>query len=232
MSASLKRKHESSVMTIFMNRLKKVADAEKKRFIGSSLDGQDTWLGADCLMSEGSRFVMAEFKYEEPDISSEKTKPRRLTMCKALIDDSTRLDEHKACHLIAWSVSDEDRAIILNCYANEVCNVQIWGTQQGLPGTPETDPRLYDDVFVKAFFRGEVGLEFAAFKAYVEWLSELDGGGSGDIELLIENPDEDTFGALQFASLSELKRWMDHNPPKSKPKPKPPSEGRHTGNGG
>lgn len=229
MSALLSRKHESSVMAIFMERLKKVAVAERKRFIGGSLDGQDACLGADCLMSEGSHFVMIEFKFEEPNIRSEKTKDRRLMMCKALIEDCTRLDCHKACHLIAWSVSDAARAIILNSYANEVCNAQIWGAQQGLPCTPETDPRQYDDVFVKAFFRGEVGLEFAAFKAYVEWLSGLDGSESGDIELLIENPDEDTFGALQFASLSELKQWMDANPPKSKPNP--PSQGRHPGKG-
>jgi hypothetical protein len=225
MSGPINKKHELSVMNIFMSRLRKAAEREGKRLICAPLDGQDAWLGADCLMSEGSRFAMAEFKYEKPDIRSENRKPHRLAMCKALLGDSTRLHEHEACHLIAWSVRDEKRTIVFNGYSNEVCNAKIWGDQHGLRNTIDPGPRQEDELFVEAFLSGDVGLEFADFEAYVAWLSQFEGSGSNDIELLIENPDEDAFGALHFTSLGELKQWMDNNPPRTKPPSASPRSG-------
>ncbi|MCG5534241.1 hypothetical protein LRF89_12430 [Halorhodospira sp. 9621] len=213
MTSPLKRKHELSVMNVFMSRLKKTAESEGKRFIGAPLDGQDACLGADCLMSEGSRFAMAEFKYEESDIRSENRKSRRLAMCKALRREETRLGEHLACHLIAWSIPDEKRTIVLNGYAHEVCNAEIWGEQNGLDDKAFLDPRCKDQSFVYDFLSGNIGLELEEFEAYVSWLSDFEESGTGSIELIIENPEEDAIGALEFASLSELKRWMDNNPP-------------------
>ena len=227
MTSPLKRKHELSVMNIFMSRLKKAANGEGKTFIGAPLDGQDAWLGADCLMSEGSRFAMAEFKYEESGIRSENKKPPRLAMCQALSGEEARLSEHLACHLIAWSTPDEKRTIVLNRYAHEVCNAQIWGERNGLDDMAYTDPRCEDQLFVDEFLSGNIGLELADFEAYVSWLSDFDESGTGSIELLIENPDEAAIGALQFASLSELKLWMDNNPPQ----PTPPSSGLGLGSG-
>lgn len=219
MSSPLNRKHELSVMNVFISRLKKAAESEGKRFIGAPLDGQDAWLGADCLMSEGSRFAMAEFKYEESDIRSENRKPRRLAMCTALRRHKIRLDDHLACHLIAWSIPDEKRTIVLNVYAHEVCNAKIWGEEHGLEDVAYPGPRHEDELFIEEFISGNVGLELEDFEAYVSWLTDFEENGSSSIELLIENPDEDTIGALEFASLSELKLWMDNNPPR----PKPPS---------
>jgi len=225
MTSPLKRKHELSVMNVFMSRLKKAAEGEGKTFIGAPLDGQDAWLGADCLMSEGSRFAMAEFKYEESDICSENRKPRRLAMCKALRGEEPHLGEHLACHLIAWSIPDEKRTIVLNGYAHEVCNAQIWGEQNGLDDMADPEPRCEDQLFVDEFLSGNIGLELEDFEAYVSWLSDFEESGTGSIELLIENPDEDAIGALEFASLSELKLWMDNNPPRPTPPSRSPGPG-------
>ncbi|BAO45402.1 hypothetical protein [Thiolapillus brandeum] len=217
MTSPLKRKHELSVMNVFISRLKKAAEGKGKRFIGVPLDGQDAWLGADCFMTEGSRFAIAEFKYEESDIRSEKKKRRRLAMCKALRGDMTRLSEHLACHLIAWSIPDEKRTIVLNGYAHEVCNAQIWGEQNGLDDKAYPDPRYEDQLFIDEFLSGNMGLTFEDFEAYISWLSDFEDSGTGSIELLIENPNEDAIGALEFTSLGKLKVWMDNNPPRPTP---------------
>ena len=213
---ALRRRHEQSVIDAFFDRFKEAAVKNESRFFRCSLDGQDTLAGADYLITESTWFAMVEFKYEEPQIADENTKPRRRALCKALDTDGSRLSQHVSCHFIGWS-TPSPRTVLLNIYRHEVCHQALWPSQSGLLlAKPETKTRIEADKFMLNFFNldDSAGSSFENFDNYLTWLLGMDGGnGSTGIELLLYNPGDSQCVFHDFSSLAALKSWLDNNRP-------------------
>ncbi len=88
---ALRRSHEQSVIDGFFDRFREAATNRGLQLFRCSLDGQDTLTGADYLFTQSTWFALVEFKYEESEIADERTKPRRLALCKALDVNRDRL---------------------------------------------------------------------------------------------------------------------------------------------
>ncbi len=217
----LKRKHEQSVIDAFFHHLVRAANRQGKKFVYCSLDGQDRLVGADYLLTETTKFIIAEFKYDENDIASERNKPLRHTMCTRLENEPNRQDEHENSHFIAWSSGLLMKIIHLNQYSNEVCNREVLGFECGLnSAAPIIQKRITADEFIGQCLSGEIGLPFESFHSYVTWLMENPDDGSGDgpqafIELLLQDESRDDLTLIGFSSLVELKNWLDNNYPET-----------------
>ena len=216
----LKRKHEQSVIDLFLRYLNKASEQQGKKILSFSLDGQDHLVGADYLLTETTKFTVIEFKYDESDISSERNKPIRLVMCSRLEKENDRLIEHMHCHFIAWSSGFLwGRTVYFNNYSNEVCNRKVLGPLCGLiSGSPIVEERTNADEFIEEFLSGDIGLRFECFHSYITWLinnpDDDDGDGPHEfIELLLLDEDRDNFSMVTFHSLLELKEWLDNHHP-------------------
>lgn len=213
----LERKHEDSVIDIFRKRAEKLARNGKKRFMSSPLDGQDRELGADLFVTASTKFLIVEFKFQEPQIANEADKPLRLELCKALSTDLVRMKQHIGCHLIAWSTAEDHPDVLLNKYCDEVCNAEIWKESGLAASAPDKHGRIKDVEFIQSVLSAKLGLKYSAFSSYIQWLKKLAGDDNGRFELLMEHPDDDVVEALTFTTLQSLKAWLDNNPPKPKP---------------
>lgn len=180
-----------------------------------SFDGQDSILGADYVFTNHTNFLMVEFKYEEPNLKSEKLKPRRLKLCRLLDDNDDWRDLSSQCHYVAWSEEIQAapkgrRFVILNGYYNEICNRRIFGEQSALKRKAQRgNLRVRAGRLVDEFLAGDLGVDFHTFQQYTDWLMSLEDREPSGIELMIDDNVEDELILMDFHSIQDLKGWLD-----------------------
>jgi len=207
----VKKKHEQSIIDAFFNHFKRIAKKRYNRQVTHcSMDGQDSSLGADYLFTDNTRFILAEFKYREQDLSSEKRKPRMLRMCLLLDKDTTRKKQSLCCHYISWSALPK---INFNQYYLEICNKNIFGNDDLKNECPDKSTRKSADQVIDAFLTQKIGAEYDLFKKYTEWLLKIDDNGESGVEIILDNPDSQELQLLDFKSIQSLKKWLDSNSP-------------------
>lgn len=220
----MKKKHETSTIDGFFDRFKEVAGRKGKILTRCSTDGQDSILGADYIFTNNTRFVLAEFKYEEDDLESERKKWRRLKLCKILDEDLKRRQQSLKCHYVAWSIKKHYRSVGFSKYYSEICNSKIFGEESGLIQVePSYEERKSADKLIDDFLSDRIGATYKLFEVYTNWLMALEGEGAGSVELMLNNPDSEQLQLIDFGSVYELKTWLDYNAPRQKLNP--PSTG-------
>ncbi|WP_157958992.1 hypothetical protein [Salinicola endophyticus] len=207
----LRKNHEQSIIDGFFDHFKNIADQHGENLTRCSSDGQDKLLGGDYIFTNHTRFVLAEFKYEEKDIKSEKKKTGRLNLCKNLDRHERRLQQSISCHFIGWSTRQHDRSVEFNKYYHEVCNTFIFPQTKALrQKAPNYNERRKADMLIKDFLDGNIGATYKAFELYIEWLLKLEGGGTNSVELLTRDPTSKSMRMIDFNSVKELKIWLDY----------------------
>ncbi|MGC5425841.1 hypothetical protein L7P61_06225 [Aeromonas veronii bv. sobria] len=218
------KKHEQSIIDGFFDHFKKIAEENGERLTRCSSDGQDSLLGGDYIFTNNTMFVLAEFKYEEEDIKSEKKKDRRLNLCMSLDEDLRRLQQSLQCHYIGWSTNSNGRTVEFNKYYYEVCNTTVFGRSTLLQqATPNYRGRKKADRLINDFLNGSIGASYKVFEVYIDWLLSLEEGGSDSVELISRDPNSKKMKMIDFKSVYDLKVWLDYNKPKPTKKPTPPS---------
>ena len=204
-------KHEQSLADLFRNFMQAKALEYGCRFHSFSLDGQDRDTGADYVLTDAYRFAIVEFKYSERDLVSEKSKPRRLTLCQKLLDRDDMLALHDACHFISWSEGPE-RRVVTNIYRHEICTQAVFGQSCGLLAQrPSTITRASARKFVEDFFslKGSNSLSLAEFEDYMKWaMVETSGSTRTTLELVAHNPLSNDLALVQLNSIAEAQAWV------------------------
>lgn len=168
---------------------------------------------ADYLLSSESRYVLVEFKDSDDDLNSEKKKPKRLKLCKALECEPSIAKVHDRCHFISWA-DQGNGALRLNIYRHEVCNCKRMGKDCGLEQKePKRIERIGADTFAQSFFanRSTRGVEFAVLRTYVDWAVKQQGGKE-DVRLVMRDKGVAT---IKRVGLDELHRALQKTPPPS-----------------
>lgn len=201
----------------FFTHFQRVAVSSKRNLVRCSMDGQDAIYGADYLFTDNSRFVLAEFKYEESNLVSEGEKPRRLKLCSLLDDDESRRNQSMICHYVAWSkVRHGKRLIEFNQYYPEICNRGIFGDVDLAQLEANTLLRKGANALIDEFLRQSVGANYYTFKKYTEWLYAIEADEEGAMELMLDNPDSQQLELIDFNSLQDLKLWLERHKPRRK----------------
>jgi len=211
----LKRKHEQSVIDGFFNHFQRKANVHQRQLVRCSMDGQDSIYGGDYLFTDNSRFVLAEFKYQEGDLVSESEKPRRLKLCRNLDIEEDRRRQSLICHYVGWSsIRQSTRHVVFNQYYPEVCNINIFGSGSNLKESEaDLTSRSDANTLIDAFLSQKVGGNYYTFKKYTEWLYSIVHEEEGEMELMLDNPDSQQLQLIDFNSLQDLKLWLEHHQP-------------------
>lgn len=213
------KKHEQSIIDGFFDHFKDIAEHNGEKLTRCSSDGQDSLLGGDYIFTNNTMFVLAEFKYEEEDIKSERKKSRRLNLCIKLDEEQRRLNQSLKCHYIGWSTRSNGRTVEFNKYYYEVCNTTVFDQSKALKQTtPNYRERKNADRLINNFLKGEIGATYKVFEIYINWLLSLEEGGADSIELISRNPNSKTMKMIDFKSIHDLKVWLDYNKPKIAPR--------------
>jgi len=216
----LNKRHEQSVIDGFFTHFQRAAAYAQRNLVRCSMDGQDAIYGADYLFTDNSRFVLAEFKYEERNLVSEGEKPRRLKLCALLDDDESRRNQSMYCHYVAWSNARHGKRLVeFNQYYPEICNTTIFGESDLAQLKPNRQSRKGADALIKDFLSQSVGANYYTFKKYTEWLYAIEADGEGTMELMLDNPDSQQLELIDFKSLQGLKLWLERHKPTPKVEP-------------
>ncbi|MES2822482.1 MAG: hypothetical protein V4732_02690 [Pseudomonadota bacterium] len=213
----MRRKHEQSLIDLFVKHLHRVGSLNGRNTYQFSLDGQDAILGADYIFTTDTSFVLVEFKYEELDLPSEGKKELRKLMCELLSEDYKALDKSLMCHFVAWSKKQETRELYFNRYYPEICNQKIFPGSMLLADNKDSSGRMYADILITDFLNGIVGANFNVFKQYTDWLLSLGETGDGGIEVMLDNPETNQLEIIEFSDLDMLNDWLIKNDPSSAP---------------
>jgi hypothetical protein len=211
----LNKRHEQSVIDGFFNYFQRVAASSQRKLVRCSMDGQDAIYGADYVFTDNSRFVLAEFKYEERNLVSEGEKPRRLKLCSLLDGDEMRRKQSMLCHYIAWSTARHSKRLVdFNRYYPEICNKAIFGDGADLlEMEADKHSRKQADALIGEFLSQNIGATYYTFKKYTEWLYAIEADGEGTMELMLDNPDSQQLELIDFRSLQDMKLWLDRHKP-------------------
>jgi hypothetical protein len=220
----MRKKHEQSVIDAFSNYFLKKGQSLGKNTNRFSLDGQDSILGADYILTESTNFALLEFKYEDRDLKAEGDKELRKTLCLMLDSETIRRNQSLQCHFIAWSEKRlEKRSIFFNKYYPEICNNVIFPRSGLRNSNPDTSSRGSADNLIEQFFEGSIGSSFGVFNRYVNWLLRIGGKEGANVEVMLDNPDSNKFEILEFNSLDLLNNWLIQNGPQPESSPSSPS---------
>lgn len=206
--------HEQSLADQFNGFMRDRATRLGYNIHSFSLDGQDRDVGADYVLSDASRFALVEFKYQFANLVSERTKPKRLTLCKALTKRSDMREHHDSCHFVAWAEKSEMQ---LNVYRKEICNRRIFGDASELEDeVADTSGRVRAKTFVNEFFDFDYGrsLSLEDFNEYLGWLmTETSGASRSTVELLARDPNADDLVLVRLPSITAAHAWLQNNWP-------------------
>jgi hypothetical protein len=207
----LRRHHEQSIVDGFFNHFNKIAAQHGRNLVRCSMDGQDAIVGGDYIFTDNSKFILAEFKYEKGNLSSERKKPRRQTLCERLDADCVRLKQSLKCHYIAWSHKVHVRVMKFNQYYPEICNKEIFGPTAALSNShPDRSSMVPADSLIEGFLGDKYGATYFSFKEYTNWLIGLASKAAIEpIEILLNDPNNDRLEFLEFNSIPEMKNWLD-----------------------
>ncbi|MBU9218788.1 hypothetical protein KTD55_32530 [Burkholderia gladioli] len=206
--------NESGVIDAFNDYMRETAADNGVTYQPFALGSADRDL-ADYLLSSESRYVLVEFKDSEYDLNSERKKPKRLKLCKALEHEPSIEKLHDRCHFISW-VGQRDSRLWLNIYRHEVCNCKRMGKECGLAKKePNKDERIGADTFAQSFFAkiSTRGVEFSTLRSYVDWVIKQQGGQE-DVSLVMRDKGVAT---IKRVGLDELHRALQQTPPPSPP---------------
>jgi hypothetical protein len=212
------RRHEQSVIDAFNQFLGEKARTKGSSFHSFSLDGQDRIAGADYLLSNGTRFSLIEFKYEEADIHAEAKKPRRLNLCLKLERDDDMRALHDKAHFLCWK-DKRSKHLKLNIFRHEACNKTIFTSSSAADLTseaPDDSRRVLVSAFAEQFLlkSADVSLCIDKFERYLQWLLQGPSEGrNSSLELLALNPDQDECAVLMFRSVRAAHKWLQGRPP-------------------
>lgn len=103
-----------------------------RTYSGSAIGAQDREL-ADYLLAVNARFALIEFKADEDNIKSEKSKLLRVALCTVLASDSAMLARAREMHFVAWGQLEHQNIfgvcnpqliseIVMASYADKVCS--------------------------------------------------------------------------------------------------------------
>ena len=209
----MRRNHEQSVIDIFVKRFREIGSKNGRKTYQFSLDGQDALVGADYIFNTNTNFALVEFKYEKIDLRSEGKKRLRKITCENLKEDNGRYLQSLECHFIAWSQKGTTREIYLNQYYPTICNQKIFPDSRILPQDGDSSSEVSSKTLIENFLRGYVGASFNVFKSYTDWLLSLGETGAGGIEVMMDNPERNQSGMLEFNNLDLLHDWLIQNDP-------------------
>ncbi|QDC95466.1 hypothetical protein [Vibrio furnissii] len=221
----MKRKKEQSAIDGFFKHFHRAAEKMNRRAVNCSMDGMDTILGADYIFTDNVTFALTEFKHDEKDLKSEAEKHRRESLCIALDSDVIKANLANQCHYISWTKKTEElrRVIYFNKYKHQICNRTIFGDESNLKNDKPSVKPMPAREFISLFLQHKIGTNFELFNHYVEWLLEREEEDSG-VEILLDDPDDENCGLIEFESLSELRGWLSKYTP-TPPAPTPPKSG-------
>lgn len=206
----MKKRHEQSVIDGFFNHFHKISSSRGQRLIRCSMDGQDEILGGDYIFTNNARFILAEFKYQKANLSSEKKKTLRKTLCEKLDIDDMRRKQSLRCHYIAWSRKSQPLSVEFNQYYLEICNREVFGVGPWAKSHPDFSSRVSADDLIEGFLDSQYGAQYFLFKEYTNWLSRLAFRGAIEpVEILINDPDSRRLELLEFNSIPMMKNWLD-----------------------
>jgi hypothetical protein len=204
--------NEPGVIDAFNDYMREAAAANGVTYRPFAFGSGDRDL-ADYLLSSESRYVLVEFKDSDDDLNSERKKPKRLKLCKALECEPSTAKLHDRCHFISWAGRRDD-ALRLNIYRHEVCNCKRMGKDCGLAQEePNKNERIGADTFAQSFFAklSTRGVEFATLRGYVDWVVKQQGGQE-DVRLVMRDMGVAT---IKRVGLDELHRALHQTPPPS-----------------
>lgn len=214
----MRKKHEQSVIDSFAEHFLSKGKLLGKQVNKLSVDGQDSLLGADYIFTATTNFALVEFKYEENDLKSERTKELRFKLCKMLDQNGPRLEQSLQCHFVAWSNKEQEiRKVIFNKYRSEICNKEIFPQSILKRTTPDKSTRVSANKLINDFFDGKIGTSFDNFNNYIKWLLKLCDKEGTNIEVMLDNPDSNELEILEFSSLELLNTWLIRNNPQPSP---------------
>lgn len=221
----MKRKKEQSAIDGFFKHFHAAASKKNRKAVNCSMDGMDTILGADYIFTDNVKFALTEFKFDETDLKSEAEKHRRKSLCIALDADVARANLANRCHYISWTKRAEERrrVIYFNKYKHQICNREVFGDECELKDCEPSAKPIPAREFISLFLQHKVGANFKLFNFYVEWLLEREEEDSG-VEILLDDPEDENCGLIEFESLSKLRDWLNKYIP-TPPPPAPPSSG-------
>ncbi len=209
-------KHETSVIDIFNNIMKRMADVNGLPFHSFGLDGQDRKVCGDNLFLSTDKFSIVEYKYTSHEIRNEEKKEKVKSVCLCLEGSDEMKSLHDRCHYIAFANAGMLKA---NIYRNEVCNKKILGGTMGLSSmTPDTISRMDLIDFGYSFFDPCSNfLTLTEFNRYLKLLLSCGGNdngrkeNSGGLELVISNVEVGGVKVKTVNSLSEAQAWVLEN---------------------
>lgn len=180
-------------------------------FHAFSFDGQDRDTGADYLLTDADRFAIVEFKYSETHLVSEKSKLKRLTLCKELMKRKDMRSLHDSCHFITWSEKPSG-SVKTNIYRHEICNKAVFGSSSGLTESkPMKNQRFSADRFAEAFFssNSDKSLSLAEFESYLAWvLTDTAASTISTLELIARNPKSNELAIVRLKSIAQTQEWV------------------------
>jgi hypothetical protein len=201
--------NEQAVIDSFNDFFKQRARDRNINLRSFPLSGQDIITGADYLFSDETKFALVEFKYSTSEISRERHKSKRFTLCKLLEENQQMKKYHDACHFIIFKY---EKKVSCNIYRYEVCNREIWGNNCGLSTQlPNDDSRVFARKFTEEFFTGNPprSLPVNKFEAYLKWLlNETSKSSKQSLELLTHDQDLQECRLIGFKSVREAYNWM------------------------
>jgi len=217
---------EQAVIDSFNSFFRREAQKSNLQVRSFSLGGQDTWAGADYVLSDQSQFALIEFKYTQNEIASEVMKDRRLKLCKELETDTMMRELHDQCHFIAWAEHPKMEGRC-NVYRLEVCNQKVFGATCGLSAQrPSEVPRISARQFTTEFFanRPPRSLSLKDFETYLAWLLTVASSSrKSSLQLLTFDDSSDECAMVPLASIRDAYEWMQRQAPQ--PKQEPPRDG-------
>ena len=203
--------HEQAVIYGFNRFFEQQALLSGKNFRSFPLDGQDSLVGADYLLTDESRFCLVEFKNSQREISTEKKKERMLKLCQLLEQNNQMANLHDQCHFIAWNQTQE-MMVKMNIYRKEVCNSKIFGKECGLKNTQsDANYQVWAKQFTTDFFENNSrrNLSLNDFEIYLEWLLlTVSGRNRSTLELITYDDQADNCLLVEFESVRSVYNWF------------------------
>ncbi|XOY31757.1 hypothetical protein ACLIX2_08180 [Proteus cibi] len=211
-------KHETSVIDIFNEYMRLIAEKRKVPFHSFGLDGQDRRACGDNLFLSTDKFCIVEYKYTSNEIKNEKRKEKVKSVCLCLEYSEKMKSLHDKCHYIAFS---NELFLMANIYRKEVCNKKVLGDIPELSSSNQlTGDRVGIKEFAQDFFTNkDMFLTLKEFEEYLNLLLSCEGKSSDDkssdrergLELVISNIEMGSVKIKKVNSLLEAQEWVIKN---------------------